>query len=247
MEEIQGGPHGRVLSSPAVAMRGMDDKPCADAEERAANSVKARSVQVRPQCSHSSSRHFFVIRALACYLSTRTISRRCNMNPRAEAFPACQSLGRLASFSPPPMPPHPRARPTSCSRPVEKPIDPCCPDPFCAILDESIEPLVRPQCSHSSSRHFFVIRALACYLSTRTISRRCNMNPRAEAFPACQSLGRLASFSPPPMPPHPRARPTSCSRPVEKPIDPCCPDPFCAILDESIERFAALAVPLRVV
>ena len=102
MEEIQGGPHGRVLSSPAVAMRGMDDKPCADAEGRAADSVKARSVQVRPQCSHSSSRHFYVIRALACYLSTRTISRRCNMNPRAEAFPACQSLGRLASFTCPP-------------------------------------------------------------------------------------------------------------------------------------------------
>ena len=102
MEEIQGGPHGRVLSSPAVAMRGMDGKPCADAEERAANSVKARSVQVRPQCSHSSSRHFYVIRALACYLSTRTISRRCNMNPRAEAFPACQCLGRLASFTRPP-------------------------------------------------------------------------------------------------------------------------------------------------
>ena len=111
MEEIQGGPHGRVLSSPAVAMRGMDDKPCADAEERAADSAKARSVQVRPQCSHSSSRHFFVIRALACYLSTRTISRRCNMNPRAEAFPACQCLGRLASFTRPhaplsPSPPH---------------------------------------------------------------------------------------------------------------------------------------------
>ena len=68
MEEIQGGPHGRVLSSPAVAMRGMDDKPCADAEERAANSVKARSVQVRPQCSHSSSRHFF------CHSSSRMLS-----------------------------------------------------------------------------------------------------------------------------------------------------------------------------
>ena len=49
-------------------------------------------------------------------------------------------------------------------------------------------------------------------------------------MPMFESIG--LSHAPSHTPPHPRARPTSCSRPVEKPIDPCCPDPFCAILDE---------------
>ena len=55
VDEIQGGPQCRVYFSTAVTRRGMDDEPCVDAEDRAADSAKARSIQVRPQCSHCSS------------------------------------------------------------------------------------------------------------------------------------------------------------------------------------------------
>ena len=71
------------------------------------------------------------------------------------------------------------------------------PDPFCAILDESIEPLVRPQCSHSSSRHFFVIE-LSHAISPLHVSPL--QYEQAAGFPAClfESIGLF--HTPPPCP-----------------------------------------------